>query len=280
MPDQIPVIFSTGSLYPIDVAHCFELAAEAGFDGIEIMCDDRWSTRDPEYLAALSARTGLPVLAVHTPFSINLYGWRVGDDEVARIRHSMELAETLGARVLVVHLPVQVGRLAIATAHHQITLPWGGHQGAVRAWIASGGLAAAQRDTPVKIAVENMPRLRRIVRANFVWRNTVAGWSRIHDYLTLDTTHWATHGIDPLDAYRAAQGRVVHIHLSNFDGREHRLPADGRLDLAGFLRVLAADRYAGLLSLELQPDALQCSDGAARRQSLAASLAFCREHLG
>ena len=34
MQQQARVIFSTGSLYLLDLAYCFELAAEAGFDGI------------------------------------------------------------------------------------------------------------------------------------------------------------------------------------------------------------------------------------------------------
>ena len=44
----------------------FELAAETGFDGIEIMCDDRWTTRDPAYLQSLVTRFALSVLAVHS----------------------------------------------------------------------------------------------------------------------------------------------------------------------------------------------------------------------
>ena len=40
-------LFSTGSLYRYGTARCFEFAARAGFDGVEVMVDDRWDTRQP-----------------------------------------------------------------------------------------------------------------------------------------------------------------------------------------------------------------------------------------
>jgi sugar phosphate isomerase/epimerase len=39
-----PVIFSTGSLYPFGLDRVYGWAAEAGFDGFEIMLDERWDT--------------------------------------------------------------------------------------------------------------------------------------------------------------------------------------------------------------------------------------------
>ena len=62
MQQQARVIFSTGSLYLLDLAHYFELAAEAGFDGIEVMCDTVYSSRDPIYLQTLSERYDLRYL--------------------------------------------------------------------------------------------------------------------------------------------------------------------------------------------------------------------------
>lgn len=79
-PKKPRLIFSTGSLYPLDTSDCFELAADAGFDGIEIMCDPRYSTRDPEYLTALVDKYNLPVLVCHTPFTTNVSGWKVAGE--------------------------------------------------------------------------------------------------------------------------------------------------------------------------------------------------------
>lgn len=273
------VIFSTGSLYVMDIARCFELAAGAGFDGIEIMCDDRWSTRDPTYLSALSDRHGLPILAVHTPFSPTLPGWPNPSDQVERIRQSLRLAETLGAEVLIVHVPLRVGLLVLVTGRGRMVLPWRTPCGPVKRWVEQD-LPAVQSGTTVKIGLENMPAQRVLgVLINPAWWNTVETWSRLHDHLTLDTTHWATHGIDPLEAYAAAGPRVCHVHLSNYDGREHRLPQEGHYDLAALLRALAADAYSGAVCVELQPDALHFDDDATLRRHLRDCVAFCRAHL-
>jgi sugar phosphate isomerase/epimerase len=272
------VLLSTGSLHVIDVAHCFELAAEAGFDGIEIMCDDRWSTRDPDYLRTLSGRHGLPVLVAHTPFSRRLQGWP-GADQLKRIHYTLELAGQVGAEAVVVHLPRKVGVVFIDMDGRHVMLPWRSPFLPVKRWI-EGGLPAARNGGPVKIALENMPVNRFLGREwDVTWWNTVEAWSRVHAWLTLDTTHWGTKRIDPLAAYRAARPRVCHVHLSNFDGQEHRLPHRGRLDLGALLREMAADGYSGTVSVELQPEALAFSDAGALRRNLRDSLAFCREHL-
>lgn len=273
------LVFSTGSLYLLDTAQCFALAAEAGFDGVEVMCDDRWSTRDPDYLAGLAERYRLPVLVVHTPFSVRTPGWSQGGDEVRRIEHTLRLAETLGAEAIVVHLPERVWLRRYRLLGRTVRIPQPSRFGAVKTWIEQQ-LPQVQARTKVKIAVENMPS-RRVLGwvVPHVWWNTVAKWSRVHDQLTLDSTHWATHGVDPLVAYRAAARRVAHVHLSNYDGREHRLPHRGRLNLGALLRAMAADGFAGTICAELHPDALEFQDGVALRRNLRETVAFCREHL-
>jgi sugar phosphate isomerase/epimerase len=97
-------------------------------------------------------------------------------------------------------------------------------------------------------------------------------------HLTLDTTHLGTWGLNPVEIYELLKGRVVHIHLSNFDGRDHRSPVDGHLPLATFLRRLAQDDYSGAISVECAPDALQAEDEGRCKLELARALAFCREH--
>ena len=62
----IPVIFSTGSLYPFGLDRSYGWAAEVGYDGVEIMMDERWDTHQHTYLYHLVDRHGIPVLALHT----------------------------------------------------------------------------------------------------------------------------------------------------------------------------------------------------------------------
>ncbi len=278
MADSARLIFSTGSLYLLDTAQCFELAAQAGFDGIEIMCDDRFSTRDPHYLNSLSERYNLPVLVAHTPFSPRAQGWH-DRTPLGLVLNTLKLAERLRAETIVVHLPLKVSMGSLKVGRWNMIFPWRADTDDVKRWITEE-LPTAQAATPVRIALENLP-LKSYLRSGFdiVWWNSVEAWSSVHQHLTLDTTHWATHHIDPLNAYHAAAGRVAHVHLSNFDGREHRLPHKGFLDLGTFLRALKADAFSGTVSLEVHPDALEFYKPDLTLRNLCESVAFCREHL-
>jgi len=51
-------ILSSGSLYTYGLDRVFALAAEAGFDGIEVLVDMRFDTRQPAYLRRLVERHG------------------------------------------------------------------------------------------------------------------------------------------------------------------------------------------------------------------------------
>lgn len=274
------LLFSTGSVYLYDTSLAFAMAADAGCDGIEIMCDDRFTTRDPAYLRELAAQYGQPVVVAHTPFSPRIPGWGDANDQLNRIRRTLQLAEALGCESIVVHLPHRVGWGTANIGSRTIYFPLPSPYRAVKTWIERE-LPAVQRDTPVKIAIENMPfRGIPFTGEDAVYWNTITAWSRVHDYLTLDTTHWGTKGVDPVEAYRAVGDRVVHVHLSNYAyPEEHRLPHRGELDLAAFLRALADDDYAGTISLELSPVALNFSDRANALTLLKESVAFCREHL-
>jgi len=110
----------------------------------------------------------------------------------------------------------------------------------------------------------------------YFW-NTPPEWIAF-EHLTLDTTHCATWGVDPRTAYDRADGRVKHVHLSNFDGRQHTLPHEGRLALDEFLRHVAATGYRGHISIETSPEAMEVVNERRARENLAKSLAFCREH--
>lgn len=276
---EIPVLFSTGSLYLFDLSHTFALAAEAGYDGIEVMCDERFSSRDPVYLSKLSKDSGLPIRVLHTPFSPRTPGWRDPQDEIKRIGYTLELAEKLGAQSIVVHLPRR-RELATATFRGRtFRFPWREWDNPLRGWIEHD-LPKVQAKTKVKIGIENMPAQRILgASVDFTWWNEVETWSKVHQWLTLDTTHWGTKHVDPLDAYRAAGKRVCHVHLSNYDGYEHQLPRHGKLNLKAFLRALAADGYAGTISLELNPHVLSFKEPYMVRKNMAESVTFCRENL-
>ena len=69
-----PVVFSTGLLYPFGLDRVYGWISEAGYDGVEIMMDDRWDTHQEDYLRDLAERHGLPILALHPPLHRGAWG--------------------------------------------------------------------------------------------------------------------------------------------------------------------------------------------------------------
>ncbi len=255
------IAFSTGSLYTYGLDRVFGLAREAGFDGVEIIIDNRLDTRDVTYLCCLSERHNLPILSLHSPFPlIGVDGWPW--DEVTRTQRTVALAEALGVPTVVTHLPL---RLHVAVV--QATLverrfllpifwPWG--RGYAR-WLKTA-LFTLQPASPVTVAVENMPCFwlgRRRLDVHLM--NRTEEWSQF-PHLTLDTTQRGTWGLDILAVYEQVADHVAHVHLSNYhDRQEHLRPDDGELPLGAFLERLQ-DRFRGIVTVELNPVSLEAKD--------------------
>ncbi|WP_273846229.1 sugar phosphate isomerase/epimerase family protein [Rubrobacter calidifluminis] len=252
---MIPVIFSTGSLHTFGLARIFRWVAEAGYDGVEVMMDDRWDTHQAEYIELLSREHGLPVIALHPPLGRGL--WGVDDDET--LVRAASLAARVGARVVVAHPPA--GR-------------------DLESW--RDGVLERARSEGVCVAVENLiPQIER--RFPF-------GSRRVGCYLpehlrdiggvTLDTSHCAASGVDILQALSALTGQLRHVHLSDSrleGGDEHRLPGQGKLPLRRFLRELGSTGYGGAVSLELRPRALGAPEEEKIRYRMRATLEYVRE---
>ena len=235
----MPVIFSTGSLYPFGLERAYSLAAEAGYDGVEIMMDDRWDTHQRNYLDHLAERHGIPILALHPP--LRRGAWNLGPEEtlfrVARLARSMEVP------VVVAH-PPRPGRL-------------------LERW--SAGPLRRARELGVRVAVENMPRSE--VRGIFGTRSPGSCYLPEHlmamGDVTLDTSHLGASKVDLMRAYSMLAAQLRHVHLSDSDltgGDQHRIPGRGLLPLRPFLAALAAGGYSGSVSLELKPWPLGAPD--------------------
>jgi len=274
------ITLSTGSLYSYGTARVFELATKAGYDGIEVLADHRWDSRQPAYLRRLSADYGLPIAVLHSPFVVKVPDWPA--DQLGRLRRTVALAQEVGASTVVTHLPFRLH--AIAGHWHAyrprrfflpVPLP---RRDPYYHFLRNGLVAELEAETGITVAVENMPSKRFMgLRINGYWFNSPAELSRF-PHLTLDTTHLGTWGLDPLVVYEQLRGRVVHVHLSNYDGREHRSPPDGHLPLAELLRRLARDGYQGVITVETDPSALDAGDETKCLAALRRALAFCRSH--
>ncbi len=281
------IIFSTGSLYIYGLNRAFELAQAAGYDGVEVLVDERWDTRQADYLAKLSAEYRMPIHSLHNPFDSKvLNGWE--RNPIDRLERTLELADVFGASVVVVHLPF-FQRFAQAR------------------WMLRE-LPAYQQSTDVKIAVENMPHIRLLfgplalkfrrfrihtVRLNHFWKivaypisipgrrlNNFKNLEQLQ-YTTFDTTHFGTGGFDVLEAYERLKHNIAHVHLSNYNleqDREHCLPMNGILPLNELLQRLKRDNYGGAVCVEVNPQSLEAEHEENVLRNMKDSLDFCRQH--
>ena len=281
------IIFSTGSLYTYGLNRAFELAQTAGYDGVEVLIDERWDTRQVDYLLKLRAEYKMPIYSLHNPFDSKvLDGWE--RNPVVRLDRTIEMAKTLSSPVVVFHLP-----------HYQNL--------ACARWLLNE-LPNYQQNTDTIIAVENMPYTRFLfgplafkfkklrlhtVKLNAFWKLIAFPLSipqvRLNKFeyfekmphLNFDTTHLGTGGFDILAAYERLKSKISHIHLSNYDleeDREHRLPMDGVLPLDELLQCLKRDNYQGAICLEVNPQSLEAEREQNVFRNMKKSLEFCREH--
>jgi sugar phosphate isomerase/epimerase len=255
---EIPVIFSTGSLYPFGLERVYGWISKAGYDGVEIMMDERWDTHQEDYLKGLVERYGIPILALHPP--LRRGAWGLGPEET--LVRVAKLAQKMDVPVVVAH-PPPPGR-------------------PLERWKA-GPLVEA-RDHGVIVAVENMPRMEAgsIFR---VWRRGCYLPEHLADVgdVTLDTSHAGASRVDLLRAHSVLATQLRHVHLSDSNleaGRdEHRLPGKGRLPLKPFLAALGASGYPGAVSLELKPWPLGTPGPETILERMRATLRFAREGL-
>lgn len=256
---EIPVIFSTGSLHPFGLDRIFAWAAEAGFDGIEVMMDERWDTHQQFYLEHLVQTHGIPVSAMHPPIGRGAWGL---EPEQTLVRVAA-LAARVGAGVVVAH-PPRAGR-------------------SLEKW--SKGALAEARDQGVAVAVENMPLE---VNQGVLGLRAPRTCCHPEDLLgvgdvTLDTSHCGVSGVDVLRARHTLEDQLRHVHLS--DSRlvgkdDHRPPGKGKLPLGELLAGLAGQGYTGAVSLELKPWPLGAPDPRKILERMSQSLRFTREGLG
>jgi sugar phosphate isomerase/epimerase len=257
------VALSTSSVYPERTPDAFEVAARLGYDGVEVMVYPDPVSQDADVLRRLSDYHQLPILSVHAP-SLLLTQRVWGRDPWVKLIRAKDLAERVGAGVVVVHPPFRWQR-EYARGFET-------------------GIAKMTDETDVTFAVENMYPLR-------AGATEVTGYAphwdptRLDvDNVTLDLSHTAASGSDAMAMATILGGRLRHVHLADGTGNpagpipdEHLVPGRGGQPCGEFLRRLTATRYQGAVVVEVKTNRAPTPQD--RVADLAESLAFARKHL-
>ncbi|MGP4915889.1 sugar phosphate isomerase/epimerase family protein [Brachybacterium tyrofermentans] len=256
---RIPVGLSTSSVFPAGVEECFRLAAEIGYDGVEVMVSYPKDSQDPAILRGYSQRYDQPILSLHAPTLFFLQGlW--GRDAWVKVERTVEIAKELGVPTVVAHPPFR----------------WQGKY--AREFVT--GVAALEEKHGIAIAVENMYPWRLGVRELLNYLPDHDPTDEDYSHVTVDLSHAATAGDDALEMIDRLGERLTHLHLADGSGRttkdEHLPPGEGNQPCAEVLRRLANRGWQGSVLLEVSTS----GDAEHREQILRQCLLFARHHLG
>ncbi|MGV9410248.1 sugar phosphate isomerase/epimerase family protein [Nocardia sp. NPDC003693] len=267
---------STASVYPENTEAAFRYAAELGYDGVELMVWAEPASQSISTVQSFMHKYDVPVLAVHAPcLLISQRVW--GSDPVAKLRRSVHTAEALGAATVVVHPPFRWQRRYAEGFAQQV--------------------AELENESPIAVAVENMFPMRAdtLFRGSSVRRLERRGgpgpslttFSPSYDptdtgyrHYTLDTSHTATAGVDPLALARRMGAGLAHLHLA--DGRgaatdEHLIPGEGTQPVAELCAMLTAGGFGGQAVIEVNTQMARTTMD--RAAMLNRALTFARKHL-
>ncbi len=250
------VALSTASVYPESTANGFELAARLGYDAVEVMVGIDPISQEIDAVRHLSDYHGVPVCAVHAPcLLITQRVW--GTDPWGKLEKSAEMAQAVGADVVVVHPPFRWQR---EYARNFVE-----------------GIAALEVRTGIGFAVENMYPWRASKREMQVY---LPGWNPAEqDYAnaTIDLSHSATAQSDPLEMAKTLGERLRHIHMTDGTGSakdEHLVPGRGGQPCAELLEHLASVDFGGHIVVEI--NTRKAGSREARELDLLEALAFTR----
>lgn len=250
---------STASVYPESTAHAFSYAAALGYDAVEVMVGIDSTSQSTETVQQLSDHHQIPVCAIHAPCL--LFTQRVwGTEPWGKLQRSAEMAEAVGADVVVVHPPFRWQREY------------------ARGFV--DGIAALEESTGIAFAVENMYPWRASSRRGM--EMYLPGWdpsAENYANMTIDLSHAAIAHSDPVEMAERMGSRLRHLHLTDGTGSakdEHLVPGRGSQPAKELLNLLADRDFGGHIVLEI--NTRRAANRQEREVDLVESLEFTREH--
>jgi sugar phosphate isomerase/epimerase len=232
------ISISTGTLFIFPLRRAFAMAAEAGFDGLELIINQDFEHINARRLIE-ELSTIMPILSIHAPF-MPLHGW---GNQIDSLLRSVELAAACGVPLVNFHPP-----------------SWLGCEFGFWRWMYR--IRDFQKEVgggEVILTLENMPwggRFR--INPNILYQSEkmIEFITERNLYQTFDCTHMGSGKANFINDFYLFHdsGRVRNIHFSDYGhGREHLLPGRGILPLTRFLNHLRTIGYNETLTLELSP---------------------------
>ena len=239
MSSGLKISLSSGSLFTLPMRKAFELSAEAGFDGVELIINQDFQRINPVKMVR-SLQEIAPINSIHAPF-MPLDGW---GGPIQSLFHSIELAADTGIPLVNFHPPSWLG----------LEIGFWRWLYRIRDFQKEIGL-----DGEVLVTIENMPWVGRYKMNPNILSSTRDMITFIHEhnlYLTFDTTHMGSGKANFINDFYLfyESGRIRNIHFSDYGfGHEHLIPGRGRLPLTRFLNHLKHTDYQGCVTLEVSP---------------------------
>ena len=250
---------STAAVYPEGTAAAFALAAELGYDGVEVMVQTEPLSQDADLLADLMDEYQIPVLSVHSPcLLVTARVWST--DPLVKLARSIDMAERLGADTVVVHPPFLWQRAAAGNLRSVDCRTAGPHAGPHRGGEHVPGEGPRRGGQQLSAALESG------VRPGIAGSPSICRTPR-----PPAPTRW--------NWPRSMGARLGHLHLADGSGSakdEHLVPGRGNQPCAEILECLARNGFDGSVVVEISTRGV---DREEREIDLAEALSFARLHL-
>ena len=243
------VSFSVASMFfhEYTIPEIFSSVSRTGLNAMEFWLETPhfWLRDLPaeEVIECRKFHPDLSVLTVHSPIldlnpcSINP---KVADISIEYAVRSLRIAEQLGASILTVHPGKRTAKRPPSEADF------------IRFNYYISVLREAARESPVKIAMENMePSVNSLLCTTDRMRTLLDEEPWL--FFTLDVAHAFSKSEDEAIRYiELCHDRLINVHISRFDRGKAHFPLDRHASMARVMECLKDLRYDGCLTLEIE----------------------------
>lgn len=236
------LLLSTSSLKGYGLHKIFDFAKKSGYDGLDISVDfSEFDTFDKEYLARLSAESGVKIVSFTMPEK---------QLTTTQLEFVIHMAEELGVKMVNIHPPHRLEK--------------------EKNWFGEHLAALQKKFANILLNVVNAPPK--------TWLFIIAEYGDARpETIKKMTEHTAlsvanidpNSGMDLMRTFYLLGSTMEFIYLSDKkEGDERLFPGEGLAPLESLLIKLSEIKYKGVFSLNLDPKALGAGDNEMVLQNL------------